>query len=81
VAQAYLASPKSADEPPLQLKSYQKVALDPGESAIVTFRLASNELAYFDESLNQPVVADGRYKLFVGSSSRDLHDHVSFELG
>jgi beta-glucosidase len=81
VAQAYLASPKSADEPPLQLKGYQKVALDPGESAIVTFRLASDDLAYFDESLNRPVVADGSYKLFVGSSSRDLDDHVSFELG
>ncbi len=80
VAQAYLASPKSADEPPLQLKGYQKVALGPGESAVVTFRLASDELAYFDETLNQPVVADGRYKLFVGSSSRDLHDHVDFKL-
>jgi beta-glucosidase len=60
VAQAYLASPKSADEPPLQLKGYQEVALGPGESAIVPFRLASDDLACFDESLNQAVVADGR---------------------
>jgi beta-glucosidase len=81
VAQAYLASPKSADEPPVQLKGYQKIALDPGESAVVTFRLASDDLAYFNESLNQPVVADGRYEFFVGSSSRDLQDHASFELG
>jgi beta-glucosidase len=81
VAQAYLESPKSANEPPLQLKSYEKVVLGPGESTIVTFRLAAADLAYFDESLNQPVVADGRYRLFVGSSSRDLRDHVNFHLG
>lgn len=81
VAQAYLESPKSANEPPLQLKGYEKVALGPGESTIVRFRLATADLAYFEENLNHLVVADGRYQLFVGSSSRDLHDHVSFQLG
>ena len=82
VAQAYLASAKSAGrQPPLRLKGYEEVALGPGESAIVPLRSASDQLACFDESLNQAVVADGRYKLFVGRSSRDLHDHVSFRLG
>jgi beta-glucosidase len=80
VAQAYLSSPPSANEPPRQLKGYEKVALRPGESTIVTFRLAPADLAYYDESVNQSVIADGRYKLYVGSSSRDLHDHVNFTL-
>ena len=38
VAQAYLSFPRSAGEPPRQLKGYEKVQLEPGRSAVVTFR-------------------------------------------
>jgi beta-glucosidase len=81
VAQAYLASPRSANEPPRQLKGYEKVHLGPGRRAIVSFRLGPADLAYFDERAGRPVIADGRYTLFVGSSSRDLPERASFELG
>jgi beta-glucosidase len=39
VAQAYLSFPRSAGEPPRQLKGYEKVRLAPGRSAVVSFRL------------------------------------------
>ena len=39
VAQAYLSFPRSAGEPPRQLKGYEKVQLAPGRSAVVSFRL------------------------------------------
>jgi beta-glucosidase len=81
VAQAYLSFPRSAGEPPRQLKGYEKVHLGPGRSAVVSFRLDRADLAYFDESAHRQVVADGRYTLSVGSSSRDLPQSASFELG
>ncbi|HEY7621455.1 MAG TPA: glycoside hydrolase family 3 C-terminal domain-containing protein [Solirubrobacteraceae bacterium] len=68
VAQAYLSFPRSAGEPPRQLKGYAKVALGPGRSAVVSFRLDPADLA-----------TPGRYTLFVGSSSRDLPERASFD--
>jgi beta-glucosidase len=81
VAQAYLSFPRSAGEPPRQLKGYEKVQLAPGHSAVVSFRLDRADLAYFDEGARRQLVADGRYTLSVGSSSRDLPESASFELG
>ena len=81
VAQAYLSFPRSAGEPPRQLKGYEKVGLAPGRSAVVSFRLDRADLAYFDEGAHRQVVAGGRYTLAVGSSSRDLPESASFELG
>jgi beta-glucosidase len=62
-------------------KGYEKVQLAPGRSAVVSFRLDRADLAYFDEGTHGQVVADGRYTLSVGSSSRDLPESASFELG
>ena len=81
VAQLYLGDPASAAEPPRQLKGYEKVQLGAGRSAVVSFRLDRADLAYFDERAQRQVVADGRYTLFAGSSSRDLPESESFELG
>jgi beta-glucosidase len=81
VAQAYLSFPRSAGEPPRQLKGYEKVQLAPGRSAVVAFRLDRADLAYFDEGAHRQVVAGGRYTLAVGSSSRDLPESASFTLG
>jgi hypothetical protein len=47
----------------------------------VFFRLGRDELSYFDEGRGEPVVAGGRYTLSVGSSSRDLEERASFEIG
>jgi beta-glucosidase len=81
VAQAYLSFPRLAGEPPRQLKGYEKVRLGPGQSVVVSFRLDRADLAYYDEGAQRQVVADGRYALLVGSSSRDLPESASFELG
>jgi beta-glucosidase len=69
VAEAYLSFPRSAGEPPRQLKGYEKVRLGPGRSATVSFRLDAADLS-----------TPGRYTLFVGSSSRDLPERASFDL-
>ncbi len=55
-----------------ELKAFQKVFLQPGESRKVELDIPVSSLAYFDESVNQWVVSSGQYKLLMGSSSRDI---------
>jgi beta-glucosidase len=81
VAQAYVGFPSSSGEPPQQLKGYEKVRLAPHRSTRVSFRLGPDELSYFDAARGRMVVAGGRYTLSVGSTSRDLSERESFELG
>jgi beta-glucosidase len=72
VAQVYVGYPASAGEPPKQLKGYQKVFLQPGQSAVVNVTLDPNAFAIWDTSQNAWVVPGGTYQLLVGSSSRDI---------
>jgi beta-glucosidase len=69
VAQAYLAAPRAAGEPPRQLKGYEKVELGSGQSTVVSFRLDPADLA-----------TPGRYALIIGQSSRDLDERATFDV-
>jgi beta-glucosidase len=75
VPQLYLGlpSPSSAvQQPPRQLKGYRSVRLRPGQTASVTFSLDRRAFSYWDVSTNGWRVARGCYRVYVGSSSRDL---------
>jgi hypothetical protein len=52
-----------------------------GQSRRVVFRLGRDELSYFDAARGKAIVANGRYTLSVGSSSRDLEERARFEVG
>jgi beta-glucosidase len=78
VPQAYLSYPNRGGEPPWQLKGYEKVGLAPRQSRTVTFRLGAADLSVFD---HRTVVPDGRYRLAVGTSSRDFDRVATFDLG
>jgi len=69
VAQLYLGDPPAAGEPPRQLKGFQKVTLQPGQSTTVRFTLNGHDLSYWDDTANGWVVPDGRYQISVGDSS------------
>ncbi len=69
VAQLYLGDPASASEPPRQLKGFQKVTLQPGQSATVRFDLTGHDLSYWDSAASGWVLPDGRYGVYVGDSS------------
>ncbi len=69
IAQLYLGDPAVAGEPPRQLKGYQKVTLQPGQSATVHFTLNGHDLSYWDDAANGWVLPDGQYQLYVGDSS------------
>ncbi|HEX4832522.1 MAG TPA: glycoside hydrolase family 3 C-terminal domain-containing protein [Trebonia sp.] len=73
VAQLYVDDPAAAGEPPQQLKGFQKVSLNPGQTRQVTFRLtAAQALSYWDSTASNWAVADGSYRLSVGDSSASL---------
>ncbi len=55
-----------------ELKAFKKEFLQPGESKKIELKVPVASLAYFDEAANDWVVSPGRYKLRVGSSSRDI---------
>jgi beta-glucosidase len=73
VAQLYVDDPATAGEPPEQLKGFQKVSLNPGQTEPVNFHLsAAQAFSYWDSNVNAFAVADGSYKLMVGDSSASL---------
>ena len=69
VAQLYLGDPAAAGEPPRQLKGFQKVTLQPGQSTTVRFSLNGHDLSYWDDTANGWVLPDGQYRVYVGDSS------------
>lgn len=73
IAQLYIGIPPAAvPEPPKQLKGFEKVVLEPGQTAHVRFSIGARALAYWDVAAHSWRVAPGRYDVLVGSSSRAL---------
>jgi len=69
VAQLYLGDPAAAGEPPRQLKGFQKVTLQPGQSTTVHFTLSGHDMSYWNAAANGWVVPDGQFGIYVGDSS------------
>ncbi|CEL10365.1 hypothetical protein ASPCAL13486 [Aspergillus calidoustus] len=73
VAQLYLGYPDSAPStPPKQLRGFSKIKLVPGQSGQAVFELRRRDLSYWDVGKQKWVVPTGTFKVFVGSSSRDI---------
>lgn len=58
--------------PVRELKGFEKVSLNPGETKTVTFVLNKRSFAYFCMQSSDWRVQDGDYTLCMGGSSRDL---------
>jgi beta-glucosidase len=78
VVQLYLGSPAAAEEPPKQLRGFEKIQLKPGESKTVTMSLDKNSLAAWDTESHAWKVYPGNYSILVGSSSRDIRLKSAF---
>jgi beta-glucosidase len=72
VVQAYLQFPAAAGEPPRALKAFAKVFLPPGRTRTVQLDLARSSFEVYDAAHGTWAVAPGRYRLYIGTSSRDL---------
>ncbi len=81
VVQVYLRpiNPR-LQRPPKELKAFTKVLLQPGERRCVELDLHCEAFACYDDARQAWVTEPGAYELLVGSSSRHLHLHASFEL-
>jgi beta-glucosidase len=81
VVQLYLRAPdKATPMPPKQLRGFQKVFLEPGQTKRVSFHLDERALSYWDTDAHDWVVQNGTYRVMVGSSSRDIRLHNSFSI-
>lgn len=69
VAQLYVGIPNS---PPKQLRGFEKVPLDPAQSAIIAFDLTRRDLSVWDVVAQDWDLQEGNYTVFVGASSRDV---------
>ncbi|MBN7818593.1 glycoside hydrolase family 3 N-terminal domain-containing protein [Bowmanella yangjiangensis] len=81
VVQLYIQDPvASATRPVKELKGFQRVALQPGQQANVSFELPVNLLAFFDNHMRW-VVEPGEIRLMIGSSSADIRLQQAFSIG
>lgn len=69
VAQLYLGIPNS---PPKQLRGFEKIPLNAGESAEVSFELTRRDFSVWDVVTQGWVIQEGDYAIYVGASSRDI---------
>ena len=71
VAQLYLGFPPIAEgnEPPLQLKGFRKVMLNPGESKVVELQMDPRAFSFWSATAHAWQIAPGTFRVMVGDSS------------
>lgn len=73
VAQLYVAHANSSvARAPRELKGFEKIYLEPGETKAVAFELSKRAFAYYDVDACDWVVEDKTYGIEIGASSRDI---------
>ena len=81
VVQLYVSDVESSVERPVkELKGFEKVYLQPGESRKVQFTLDRRALSFFDADSHAWVAEPGEFRALVGTSSEDIRGEVSFKL-
>lgn len=73
IVQLYVHSMhKGISRPEQELKGFEKVSLEPGETKTVRFTLDSRAFAYWEARIHGWHVEGGRYQIRIGASSRDI---------
>lgn len=65
--------------PVKELKGFRKVSLAPGESREITFEITDEALTFWSP-VSGYKAEPGTFKVYIGSSSRDVSDGMEFEL-
>jgi len=79
VVQLYLGdSEASVPRPAKELKGFEKVSLEPGESARVSLTLKPRDLVFWDESKNGWTVESGEFQVMLGRSVNDIRQTTVF---
>ena len=64
--------------PVKELKGFQKVSINSGDSKTITFTLTADDLKFYDIDMKYTNEA-GDFKLFIGTNSQDVKE-VGFKL-
>jgi beta-glucosidase len=73
VVQLYVRDVASSLVRPLkELKGFEKISLEPGESQVVRLVLDQRAFAFYDPSQGGWIVEPGEFEILVGASSRDI---------
>ena len=79
--QLYIAAKGSkVDRPVKELKAFQKVYLQPGETRDVTLTIGTDALSYYDETTSQWRADAGKYEALLGTASNKLSTKYTFKL-
>ncbi len=68
------------DRPTRELKGFQRVELQPGESKTVHFTLDRSAFSYWSPDKHAWIADPGTFEIQIGSSSRDIRLHAPLEL-
>jgi beta-glucosidase len=80
IVQLYLRDKvASLVRPVMELKAFQKIRLDAGETKAVTFTIGREQLAFFNNQLRWRA-EPGEFELMIGASSADVRLRTTFEL-
>ncbi len=78
--QLYISDKKaSIDRPVKELKAFQKVFLQPGESRDVVLTIGRDALSFYDENKGEWTVEPGLFEALVGTASDKLMGKCTFE--
>ena len=81
VIQLYISDDEaSVLRPEKELKGFEKVFLQPGESKTVTFTVKEEDLRFFDADKHEWVSEPGAFTAKIGSSAGDIATEVAFSL-
>lgn len=80
IVQLYLRDREaSVTRPVKELKDFQKIKLEPGESKTIHFTINKEKLSFFNSQL-QWIAEPGTFDLMIGASSADIRLKDAFEL-
>lgn len=81
IAQLYVHENKPAlMRPEKELKGFHRIYLQPGETETILIPLDQSAFGYYDPARKSWVAQKDKFKILVGSSSRDIHLTANFSL-
>lgn len=73
IVQLYVSDLKAKELRPLkELKGFEKVWLQPGETKVITLHLTKEDFQYYNEKQNKWVLEKGDFVIHLGASSQDI---------
>jgi beta-glucosidase len=79
VAQLYVEDLAcSVPRPRMELKGFEKVALEPGASRRVSFKITTRDLSFYDIKTGNWIFEDGEFTFHVGSASDAITQSITY---